>query len=193
MTHSHVLDPPPATGARNSASAQKPVCDQAFTRTLYEEHGSVLLRFALRLCGGDWHRAEDIVQEAAIRAWQHKKTLDPTTEAVRSWLFTVVRNLVIDHHRACKARPAEYGSLMPTEDVFIPDPAEQSVTMHVVTEAMANLSKQQQEVLLYTYYLGYSMAQTSQRLGLPAGTVKSRAYYALRALRTALRNNGVQL
>ncbi|MYT26657.1 RNA polymerase, partial [Streptomyces sp. SID7760] len=43
----------------------------AVLRALYEKHGSALMRFAARRLGGDWHRAEDVFQEAAIRAWQH--------------------------------------------------------------------------------------------------------------------------
>jgi RNA polymerase sigma-70 factor, ECF subfamily len=191
MTPCQVLNRPPVD-IRNNATHDD-TRDEAFTRTLYEKHGPVLLRFALRLCGGDWHRAEDIVQEATVRAWQHKGSLDPTDKSVRSWLFTVVRNLVIDNHRARKARPRESGELQGTEYVAVPDPAEQTVTMHVVAEAMANLSKQQREILLYTHYLGYSVTQTSNKLGIPAGTVKSRVYYAVRALRTALRNNGVRV
>ncbi|UUU35853.1 hypothetical protein JIX56_41810 [Streptomyces sp. CA-210063] len=48
---------------------------ETFVRELYEHHGKDLLRFASRLLGGDWHQAEDIVQEAATRAWHHVETL----------------------------------------------------------------------------------------------------------------------
>lgn len=83
--------------ARDTASAD------AFARALYEHHGSVLLRFAAGLLGGDWHRAEDVLQEAAIRAWQHAAELGPATGALRPWLFQVVRNLVIDGYQSFQA------------------------------------------------------------------------------------------
>ncbi|MFH9090004.1 sigma factor [Streptomyces sp. NPDC017673] len=44
---------------------------ERFVRLIYDRHRSALIRFAARLLGGDWIRAEDILQEAAIRAWRH--------------------------------------------------------------------------------------------------------------------------
>ena len=163
--------------------------DDAFSRTLYERHGTVLLSFAVQLCGGDRYRAEDVVQETAVRAWQHRRILDPTTDRVRTWLFTVARRLVIDHHRAQQARPKEVAD--EPEEPAVPDPADRFVTLRVVLETMTELTEQQREVLIYTYYLGYSGEQTAAVLGLPAGTVKSRAHYAMRALRASLRAQAV--
>src|SRR5690349_9639782 len=74
-------------------------CD-AFLRDIYDRYGPLLLRYATRLLDGDWHKGEDILQEAAARAWKHAGFLDGGNERLRPWLFTVVRNLVIDHHRA---------------------------------------------------------------------------------------------
>jgi RNA polymerase sigma-70 factor, ECF subfamily len=163
---------------------------ETFLRTLYERHGSVLLRFAVRMLGGDWHRAEDIVQEVAIRAWQHQADLDPTDDTARPWLFTVVRNLVIDGHRAQAARPLEAGDAELTRMVA-PDAVDQTLTAQVVIEAMADLAPFQREVLLHLYYLGRTVNQAARALGVPPGTVKSRTYYAMRALRAALEARGV--
>jgi RNA polymerase sigma-70 factor (ECF subfamily) len=167
------------------------VQDDAFSRTLYERHGTVLLSFAVQLCDGDRHRAEDVVQETAVRAWQHQGILDPTTDRVRTWLFTVAHRIVIDHHRARQSRPKEIGEEEPIDSVA-PDLADRVVNLRVVLEAMADLTEGQREVLIYTHYLGYSMAQTGRALGLAAGTVKSRAHYAIRTLREALRDRTIQ-
>ncbi|QKV91143.1 sigma-70 family RNA polymerase sigma factor [Streptomyces sp. NA02950] len=161
-----------------------------FLRLLYERHGSVLLRFAVRLLDGDWHRAEDIVQEAAIRAWRHAGTVEPEDGAARPWLFTVVRRLVIDGHRAQAARPPESGEADPASMVA-PDIVDRTLTAQVVTEAMADLAPYQREVLLHLYYLGHTVRQTARAIGVPSGTVKSRTYYAMRALRGALAARGV--
>jgi RNA polymerase sigma-70 factor (ECF subfamily) len=163
--------------------------DDAFSRTLYERHGTVLLSFAVQLCGGDRYRAEDVVQETAVRAWQHRGILDPTTDRVRTWLFTVAHRLVIDHHRARQARPKEVAD--EPEEPAVPDPADRLVTLRAVLETMTELTEQQREVLIYTYYVGYSVEQTAAVLGLPPGTVKSRAHYAMRALRASLRAQAV--
>jgi RNA polymerase sigma-70 factor, ECF subfamily len=209
MTRSPVLDRPPAVSRRVPAPRRRDVPrvpapapgpvpvpqrdaarDDAFSRTLYERHGAVLLSFAMRLCNGDRYRAEDIVQETAVRAWQHRGILDPTTDRVRTWLFTVAHRLVIDHHRAGLARPMEVGDDEPDEPA-VPDPAELVVTLRAVLETMTELTEQQREILIYTYYLCYSVEQTANALGLAPGTVKSRAHYAMRALRASLRARAV--
>ncbi|MFC0844054.1 MULTISPECIES: sigma-70 family RNA polymerase sigma factor [Streptomyces] len=163
---------------------------EEFLRALYERHGSVLQRFAARMLGGDWHRAEDVLQEAAIRAWQHAAELDPTAEALRPWLFHVVRNLVIDGYRGRQARPQEAGE----PDVAhhpVPDGVDHALTAQVVVDAMRDLAPFQREVLLHVYYMGRSVSQTARVLGVPPGTVKSRTYYAIRALRAGLNSRGM--
>src|SRR5262249_30316468 len=67
------------------------VADEAFVRGLYAEHGGALLRYALRLTGGDRQRAEDLVQETIVRAWRHPEAL--ADRPARPWLFAVARNL----------------------------------------------------------------------------------------------------
>ncbi|MGW3151750.1 sigma-70 family RNA polymerase sigma factor [Streptomyces sp. NPDC001177] len=157
---------------------------------MYEEHASLLLRFAARLLGGDWHRAEDLVQEAVLRAWRHSAELAADPERARPWLFTVVRNLAIDDHRARRLRPAQ---LTPFDNCDIPveDEIERTLTSQVVQKALQDLSDQHREIIKYMYYLGCSVAQASELLGIPPGTVKSRSYYAVRALKEALLERGV--
>ena len=72
---------------------------------VHDEHADVLWRFCLRLVGNDRARAEDVTQETLLRAWRHHAVLDGSPAAVRSWLFTVARNIVIDDWRSRKARP----------------------------------------------------------------------------------------
>jgi RNA polymerase sigma-70 factor, ECF subfamily len=163
---------------------------EVFLEALYRRHGAVLLRFAARLLGGDWHRAEDVLQEAVIRAWQHAAELDATAEGVRPWLFTVVRHLVIDGHRAQRARPPETDNPDITR-LPVADAIDQALTAQLVVEAMGDLAPFQREVLLHVYYLGRTVSQAAEVLGIPPGTVKSRTYYAARALREALRSRGV--
>lgn len=161
-----------------------------FLQVLYQRHGTALLQFAARRLEGDWHRAEDVLQEVAIRAWRHAGELDPSADSVRPWLFTVLRNLVIDGHRARQARPAETGDPELAEPV-VPDAVDHVLTFQVLVDALRDLRPPQREVLLRVHYLGHSVDQTARTLGLPPGTVKSRTHYAARALRRALRNRGV--
>jgi RNA polymerase sigma-70 factor (ECF subfamily) len=159
-------------------------------RLLYEQHAAPLLAYALRLTGGDRGRSEDIVQETLLRAWRHPEALDPDRGPVRSWLFTVARNVAVDAHRARKARPTEVGddvlALVPAADEI-----EHALDTWLLSDALATLSADHRAVLVETYYRGRSVAEAAAALGIPPGTVKSRTFYALRAMRLALQERGV--
>ncbi|GAB2617951.1 sigma-70 family RNA polymerase sigma factor [Streptomyces capparidis] len=163
---------------------------ETFIRAVYERHGTLLLRYAARLLGGDWHRAEDVLQEAAIRAWRHAERLGAEVGEMRPWLFTVVRNLVIDDHRARTLRPADPDPL-DTTDIPVADGVDRLLTSQVVLEALGDLTGQQREILRHVYFEGSGVARVAEVLGIPEGTVKSRTYYAVRAMRRALLARGV--
>ncbi|MEV5435990.1 sigma-70 family RNA polymerase sigma factor [Streptomyces sp. NPDC052682] len=163
---------------------------EVFVRVLYAQHGKPLLRYAARLLGGDRHRAEDILQEGAVRAWRHAGRLGTAPETMRPWLFTVVRNLVIDDYRARALRPVLPEALEDT-DVAVADEVDRLLTVHVVEEALTDLTDQQREIIRHIHFDGSSVERVSRLLGIPKGTVKSRTYYAMRSLRRALAARGV--
>ncbi|HEX2073332.1 MAG TPA: sigma-70 family RNA polymerase sigma factor [Geodermatophilus sp.] len=159
-------------------------------RALYDAHAPALLAYALRLCDGDRARAEDLVQETLVRAWRHLDALDPAAAPVRPWLFTVAHHLAIDAHRARRARPPE----VPDADLAaLPglDQLDGTLDRIIVTDALDSLSPEHRAVLVETYYLGRTVGEAAAVLGIPPGTVKSRCYYALRALKLALAERGV--
>jgi RNA polymerase sigma-70 factor, ECF subfamily len=166
-------------------------------RALYDAHALALLAYALRLCDGDRALAEDLVQETLVRAWRHLDRLDPAAGPVRPWLFTVAQHLAIDAHRARRARPPEVGDValdaVPGLDRIEStlDRIESTLDRIVVTDALQSLSKEHRAVIVETYYRGRTVAETAGVLGIPPGTVKSRCYYALRALKLALAERGV--
>lgn len=158
----------PAVGGGVLAARERSGADaESFIRAVYAQHGRVLLQYAARLLRGAWHGAEDILQEAIVRAWRHAGAPGTAPETMRPWLFAVVRNLLIDDHRAQALRP-------------------------VTPEALEDLTEQQREILRHMYFDGSSVAEVSVLLGVPRGTVKSRTYYAMRALHRALAARGVR-
>ena len=162
--------------------------DEALVQSVWAEHGEALLGYASRLVG-DRGRAEDIVQEALLRAWRNADRLDPSARSLRPWLFTVVSHLAADQRRRQLARPQEVGDDA-AERLAIPDGVDQAVERWEVIEALGKLSPEHRAVLVETYYRGRSVADAAQVLGIPAGTVKSRTYYALHALRLTLEERG---
>lgn len=158
-------------------------------RAIYEEHGQPVLAYANRLVR-DRHTAADVVQETFLRAWRHPEVLVRGPGRVRGWLLAVARNIVIDRARALAIRPQE------VPDVAIelggrgiaaePDHADRVAAAVAVTSAMAGLSSDHQQVLRHLYWGDRSVADTAADIGISVGTVKSRAHYAIAALRTAL-------
>jgi len=168
--------------------------DERLMRELYTEHAGVLLGYVRRLLGGDTVRAEDVVQETLLRAWQHPEALRrdrPGGASVRAWLLTVARHLVIDGERARKSRPHEVAMVEGHEPAADEAPFEQVLSAWEVAEALSALSEEHRSVIVELYYRDRSVAETATVLGIPSGTVKSRAYYALRALRVACEERGI--
>ena len=154
---------------------------EALITALYNEHGRSLLAYATRLTN-DRTEAEDVVQETLLRAWRHPEVLVNGQGSVRGWLLTVARNIVVDRARARSARPAEVRE-HPTKPTVSPDRPEDVVDSIAILGAIDQLSPDHRNVLVELYWRGSSVAEAAQRLSVPPGTVKSRAYYGLQSLR----------
>jgi RNA polymerase sigma-70 factor (ECF subfamily) len=166
----------------------RPAADDGFIEGLYAEHGPALFRYALGLAGGDSQRAEDLVQEAMIRAWRSAESRP--IRSPRSWLLSTVRNLAVDAHRARQSRPAEAGPAA-LETIAIADTAEHTAESIDMASALAALRPDQRQAIIETFYRGNSMSEAAATLGVPTGTVKSRTYYGLKALRLVLQERGI--
>lgn len=146
-----------------------------------------MLAYATRLLG-DRAAAEDVVQEALIRAWRNPEVLTNGKGSTRGWLLTVVRNLVIDRVRARAARPAEVAE-DPDAQPAARDHADLVANSVTIQGALRELSEEHRVVLQQLYLEGRSLSEAADLLGVPTGTVKSRSYYALRALRAAMQRD----
>ncbi len=144
--------------------------DERDVREAYAAHAGELYGFAVRSLG-DSGLAEEAVQETFLRAWRAGARFDPQIGSLRTWLF---------------ARPTvAEGGIEPTVEPF-----EEALLSWQVEEAMRRIGEQHRRVLLETYYRGRPYAEVAKELGVPEGTVKSRVYYGLRALRVALEEIG---
>ncbi|GAA3614709.1 sigma-70 family RNA polymerase sigma factor SigL [Nonomuraea rosea] len=160
----------------------------ALLRALYDEHAPALWRFVVRLTG-DNQFAHDVVQETLLRAWKSPEVFHKGETASRAWLYTVARNVVIDHSRSAQVRREVGTDQLPEPSSA--DRVDATLDAWLVTDALAQLSENHRTVVVRAYYGGESVAELAEELDLPPGTVKSRLHYALRALRLALQEKGV--
>jgi RNA polymerase sigma-70 factor, ECF subfamily len=156
-------------------------------REAYAAHSGELYGFAVRSLG-DAGLAEEAVQETFLRAWRAGDRFDPKIGSLRTWLFAILRNVVIDLGRARSARPGlARGGVEPAVE-----PLEEALLAWQVEEAMRRIGEDHRQVIVETYYRGRPYAEVAEELGVPEGTVKSRVYYGLRALRVALEEMGYE-
>ncbi|MGW1060560.1 sigma-70 family RNA polymerase sigma factor [Micromonospora rubida] len=157
---------------------------------LYRASFGPLLSYVRKLTLGDTARAEDVVQEAMVRAWQHMDELGLTQETARPWLFTVARRIVIDQLRAKASRPvevqADVAEFWPTVD----DGIDRALDGLEVQYALAGLPAHHRDVLVNLYLREQTTEETARAMGIPQGTVKSRAYHALRTARRTMAHAG---
>ena len=160
-------------------------------RELYRRYAGELFGFAMGALG-DREQAEEVVQDVFAQLWRHADRYDGRRASVRTWLYSIARNRIIDAHRRAAARPrrAEAGLLdAPAE---LDAALDQAVLRWQVTAALARLSPAHREVIRLAHYGGLTMREIAERTGVPLGTVKSRTSYALRHLRLVLDEMEVQ-
>ncbi len=161
--------------------------DERDVREAYAAHAAELYGFAVRSLA-DAGLAEEAVQETFLRAWRAGQRFDPQIGSLRTWLFAILRNVVIDLGRARAARPAVAdGNVEPAVEPF-----DEALLAWQIEEAMRRIGEQHRRVLVETHYRGRPYAEVAKELGVPEGTVKSRVYYGLRALRVVLEEMGYE-
>jgi len=180
-----VLDGRVTHGEERAESSRRMAADEQMC-ALYKAHGAALYRFLLGMTFGDKHFAEDLLQETLLRAWTHLDQLAPDVSTLRPWLFTVARRIAIDAARARQARPREVGAVDLTVVPERDDAIEQLIAVQTVRNALRQLTPAHRQVIIEVYYRGRSVAEAADLLGIPEGTIKSRTFNALRALRAAL-------
>lgn len=171
------------------------LADDDGLRAAYNAHGPELYRFVLRGLG-DPGAAQDVVQEAFLRAWRAADRFDPELASLRVWLFAITRNAMLDHARSAKVRPWQRELIDPphAQDVCatVADPSEQLVQSWVIEEALRRLSQEHRSAIVETHLRGRPHEEVAAELGIPVGTLRSRMFYGLKALRVTMDEMGVE-
>ena len=180
--------------ARSSTAVAAGLGNEDEVYAAYLLHGPELYRFLLRGLG-DAGAAQDVVQETFLKAWRSAERYDPELSSLRVWLFGIARNAMIDHARASKVRPWQ-GNLVdpPTAQALgdvSGDPTDQLITSWLVDEALRHLTEDHRAAIVHTHLHGRPYDEVAAELGIPVGTLRSRVFYGLKALRVAIDEMGV--
>lgn len=161
-------------------------------RVLYQRYARPAYSVASRICRNQG-LAEDVVQEVFVILWREPSRYTPARGSFPGWLLTVVRHKAVDvvrrENAACRRTVS---SSFDSEDWLLPpgpgadEAALKSVYAHQVRAALRRLPPQQRQILLLSYYGGYTQREISESLGVPLGTVKSRMAHGVRRLRIVL-------
>lgn len=154
---------------------------------LYRRYGGRLYRFGLHLLG-DSGLADELVQECFVRLWRTAGRFDISRGTVAAYLFVMGRSIAADLRKRPSSRP-----LAPVEEAQVPaqpDDADRIVDTLAVQDALDSLSAAHREVLMLVHSEGLTQTQIAERLDVPLGTVKTRMFHGLRALKTALAERG---
>lgn len=151
----------------------------------YDEHASVMLGFAVNALR-DRALAEDCVQETFLRAWRARARFDADRGSVRTWLFAIERNVIIDVQRSIARLPATTSHRNEDDTVATRDDSQDTIERLRIVEALALLSPEHRQVIVAVHLAGTTYAELAESTGVPVRTLRTRAFYALRALRSHL-------
>ncbi len=169
---------------------ERTIMDSATVEELQAAYGGALFVYAMRRLG-DREAAEEVVQDTLVRAWRAGDRYDPSRGSLGTWLFAIARNLVTDRYRRHAVRPHEVRTVEEDDEPLTDGDVERAIETWQIADGLAGLSSEHREAIVLVHYRGHTVVEAAELLGVPVGTVKSRVFYGLRALRLALEEAGV--
>jgi RNA polymerase sigma-70 factor (sigma-E family) len=155
------------------------VPDAAGFDEFYQGSRQRLLGFVYLLTN-DLVEAQDVVQEAYMKAWQHWSSIDRYDDP-EAWLRVVANRIAVSRWRRVRNRARAYLRHGPDDPVPAP-----GVNTVVVVEALRRLPEEQRTAIGLHYLLGLPVADVARETGVPVGTVKARLHRGRAALATHL-------
>jgi len=157
--------------------------DRESFRLLFQHFAPRIKSYLLRL-GMPGQLADELAQETLLMVWRKADRFDPGRAAAATWIFTIARNLRIDHLRRAKL-PGDYF----VEEEFCPSAGDDYLSAErdgQVSQALKTLSPDQAAVIRLSFFEEKPHPLIAAQLGIPLGTVKSRLRLAMNRLRAAL-------
>lgn len=152
---------------------------------LYDHYSSALFGVIIRIVQKE-ELAEEILQDVFLKIWDKISSYDSTKGKLFTWMLNIARNQAID-----KTRSKEISKSNKTKDldtlvhtVDRQEYQEQAIDGIGVKEVLKSLPEDQQFIVEYLYFKGYTQSELAEESGIPLGTVKTRLRAAMQQLRT---------
>jgi len=166
--------------------------DREAFREIVVTHQTAALRLATIVCG-DSVEANDIVQEAFVRAYRALPAVR-SGESLRPWLMRIVANQAKNSVRGRSrrdARIARQAALRPATPDAVDTSALSDLDARRLLTVVGRLPENDRAVIAHRFFADMNEAETAAALGIATGTVKSRTSRALKRLRSELGDNWV--
>ena len=195
----HFPDPPVSPGVSLFSLADR-AADAALVSGLAVNDETAAVAFVRRFQGPvfglavsithDRTLAEDIAQEAFLRAWRAAADFDPRRGSVLTWMLTITRNLAIDAIRARRSSPVEAAQLELLIAAALagdpPDGTGGRVETIAAAHRLSELPPEQARAVVLAVVAGLTAVEVAEHEDIPLGTAKTRIRTGLRRMRLAM-------
>ena len=162
--------------------------DKAAFELLYKNYSAALYGVVFRILQKE-DSAADVMQEAFVKIWKNINKYEQKKGTLYTWMLNIARNTAIDKLRKIKR---EGHVEIQTFEEFVGNSNVYKTSMKIdgigVKEVVDQLDPDQKTIIDYLYFGGYTQQEVADKLGIPLGTVKTRARAALKVLRKTMTN-----
>jgi RNA polymerase sigma-70 factor (ECF subfamily) len=163
---------------------------------LYDRHSPILYALLLRMLANP-EDAQEVLQEAFVKAWNDASRYDPSRGSELAWLISIARSRGIDRIRSRKVRgdrekdAARDNSIRSAavDGMAAVESAVAGEEQRAVRAALAEIPEAQRQALELAYFDGLSQSEIAEKLGVPLGTIKTRMQLGMRKMRERLRES----
>ena len=150
---------------------------------LYDAYAPAMYGVSLKIVG-EPEIAEDVVQEAFVKIWKNFDSYSKKKGSIFTWMLNVNRNTAIDKYRKISKKRAV--SIQQEENNVSLGKAHQTnqnINTIGIQDLLKVLPEEEQLIIEYLYFKGYTQKEASEALDIPLGTVKTRSRKAIRSLK----------
>lgn len=149
---------------------------------LYDKYAAALFGVVMRVVNST-EIAEEVLQDVFVKAWRNIDSYNAAKGRLFTWLLNIARNAAIDATRS-KNFNRQNQSIETIVDIAAHDstsPNPETIGLKKLTE---QLPPEQQTLVDYIYFKGYTQSETAEALNIPLGTVKTRLRAAMQNLKS---------